>query len=54
MAVLSRPEQAVVMAARAQQYHSLMDIPDEAFPLFLTSKQWLSMLDATVSTPFLR
>lgn len=53
MAVLSPSEQALVIAARSQRYHSLQDIPDEAFPMFLSSKQYLAMLDATVAQPFL-
>lgn len=55
MAVLSPSDQARVVAARARQYHSFSDdIPQDAFPLFLSSKQYLAMLDATVSQPFLR
>ena len=54
MARLSPSEQAMVISARSQQYHSFIGIPDEAFPLFLTSKQWLAMLDATLPEPFLR
>lgn len=54
MAVLSPSEQAQVIAARSRQYHSFSGVPDEAFPLFLSSKQWLAMLDATVPNPFLK
>jgi hypothetical protein len=54
MAVLSPSEQAQVIGARSRQYHSFRDVPDEAFPLFLSSKQWLAMLDATVPNPFLK
>lgn len=54
MAVLSPSDVAKVVVARNQQFHSFRDVPDEAFPLFLSSKQWLSMLDATVPEPFLR
>lgn len=42
-----------VLAARSRQYHSLTDVPDKAFPLFLTSKQYLAMLDASIGEPFL-
>lgn len=54
MAVLSPSEQAQVIAARSWQYHSFREVPDEAFPLFLSSKQWMAMLDATVPDPYLR
>jgi hypothetical protein len=37
-----------------QAVPQLPDIPDEAFPLFLSSKQWLAMLDASVPEPFLK
>lgn len=33
-------------------YTSLRDIPGEAFPLFVTTKQWLLLLDATTPQPF--
>jgi hypothetical protein len=54
MAVLSPSEQAQVIAARSRQYHSFRDVPQEAFPLFLSGKQWLAMLDATVPEQFLK
>jgi hypothetical protein len=54
MAVLTPSEQAKVIAARSRQYHSFQDIPDEAFPMFLSSKQWLAMLDVSVPEPFLK
>lgn len=54
MAVLSPSEQAQVIAARSRQYHSFRDVPQEAFPLFLSGKQWLAMLDATVPDQFLK
>lgn len=42
-----------VLAARSRQYHTLSDVPDAAFPLFLSSRQYLAMLDASVGEPFL-
>ena len=34
------------------EYHSLANVPAEAFPLFWTTRQFLRALDATVETPF--
>lgn len=42
-----------VLAARSRQYHSFCDVPDDAFPMFLSSKQYLAMLDASIGEPFL-
>ena len=32
--------------------HSLADLPDDAFPLFLTKREWLVALDGTLDAPF--
>lgn len=36
---------AVYAAAASQTYHSFRGLPEEAWPLFLSSKQYLHMLD---------
>lgn len=36
---------AAYAAAAARQYHSFRGVPEEAWPLFLSSKQHLHMLD---------
>ena len=32
--------------------HSLADLPNDAFPLFLTKREWLVALDGTLDAPF--
>eukprot|EP00798_Chlamydomonas_sp_ICE-L_P021903 gene21903-28945_t len=41
-----------VLLAGNMTYHTLRDVPPEAFPLFLSSRQWLHMLDGTLQQPF--
>lgn len=41
-------------AAGRATYHSMSDVPREAFPLFLSARQYLHMLDATLPQPFFR
>jgi hypothetical protein len=53
-AVLSPAEAAVAAAAAAVDYHTFACIPDEAFPLFLSNKQYLRLLDGTVGQPFFK
>jgi hypothetical protein len=49
MAVLRPAQAAMVAAAVSREYHVLgADIPVEAFPLFLSGRQYLAMLDATL------
>ena len=36
---------AAYAAAAARQYHSFRGVPEEAWPLFLSSKQHIHMLD---------
>jgi hypothetical protein len=36
---------AAYAAAAARQYHSFCDVPEAAWPLFLSGKQYLHMLD---------
>jgi hypothetical protein len=54
MAVLRPEEASAVLAATAAPYPSLSCIPDEAFPLFLSNRQFLAMLDATLQQPFFK
>jgi hypothetical protein len=37
--------QAAYAAAAAQQYHTFRGVPEEAWPIFLSAKQYLHMLD---------
>ena len=46
-ALLEGEEAAAVTAATSIKYHSFVDVPSLAFPLFLSSKQYLQMLDAS-------
>eukprot|EP00955_Chlamydomonas_euryale_P044350 352864-Chlamydomonas_euryale.AAC.8 len=41
-----------VVAAGEASYPTLRDVPREAFPLFLSSRTWLHMLDGTLQAPF--
>lgn len=41
-------------AASSARYHSLAAVPATAFPLFLSSREYLLMLDATTPQPFFR
>jgi hypothetical protein len=46
--------QAAYAAAAAQQYHTFRGVPEEAWPIFLSAKQYLHMLDGTLRKPFFR
>lgn len=39
-------------AAFNTTYHTFKDVPPEAFPLFLSSRTYLRMLDGTTERPF--
>lgn len=44
------PDRAAAYAAAASQaYHSFRGLPEEAWPLFLSAKQYLHMLDGEQS-----
>ncbi|KAL4457799.1 hypothetical protein ABPG75_012664 [Micractinium tetrahymenae] len=45
---------AAYAAAASQPYHSFGGLPEEAWPLFLSSKQYLHMLDGTLAKPFFK
>ncbi|KIZ02024.1 hypothetical protein MNEG_5936 [Monoraphidium neglectum] len=52
-AAIADPADArAVAAAAARDYPSLRDVPSAAFPLFVTTAQWLRMLDASCDVPF--
>lgn len=51
-AVLPAEEWEAVSAAAAAQYHTMRDVPDAAFPLFLSSRNFLRMLDGCLQSPF--
>ena len=52
MAVMGAAEYSRMVEVAAWPLHTLHEVPDEAFPLFVTSKQWLRLLDGTVARPF--
>lgn len=43
---------AAVAAATAAEPTSLINLAPAAFPLFTTTRQWLMLLDASVTQPF--
>lgn len=43
---------AATAAAAAVELHTFRDVPAAAFPLFLTTKKYLHMLDGTLADPF--
>ncbi len=43
---------ATAAAAAAAELHTFNAVPPVAFPLFLTTKQYLHMLDGTLKDPF--
>ncbi|PSC71609.1 TPR and ankyrin repeat-containing 1-like isoform A [Micractinium conductrix] len=45
---------AAYAAAAAQPHHSFRGLPEEAWPLFLSAKQYMHMLDGTLRTPFFK
>ncbi|KAL4858033.1 TPR and ankyrin repeat-containing protein 1 [Chlorella vulgaris] len=45
---------AAYAAAAARPYHSFRDVPEAAWPLFLSGKQYLHMLDGTLAKPFFK
>ncbi|EFN58513.1 hypothetical protein CHLNCDRAFT_140575 [Chlorella variabilis] len=45
---------AAYAAAAARPYHSFKGLPEEAWPLFLSAKQYLHMLDGTLRQPFFK
>lgn len=51
-AVLPQAEFARVEAAASATYHTLRDVPSEAFPLFLSSRTFLRMLDGSTGRTF--
>ncbi|GLI67623.1 hypothetical protein VaNZ11_011870, partial [Volvox africanus] len=51
-AVLPPADFARVMAMASATYHTFRDVPSEAFPLFLSSRAYLRMLDGTTDRPF--
>jgi hypothetical protein len=51
-AVASADDAAAIAAAAAVERTSLRDVPPAAFPLFVTSQQWLRMLDASCDERF--
>ncbi|GFH30803.1 uncharacterized protein HaLaN_29723, partial [Haematococcus lacustris] len=53
LAVLQPWDMLAVEAAAEGVYHSMQQVPTAAFPLFLTSREYLNMLDGTLAEPFL-
>jgi len=51
-AVLSEKDLQELTKLVQSDYHVLRDIPENVFPLFLTTRQYLRMLDGTLSKPF--
>ncbi|KXZ49100.1 hypothetical protein GPECTOR_23g31 [Gonium pectorale] len=51
-AVLPEEQYARVVALSNATYHTFRDVPSEAFPLFLSSRACLRMLDGTTARPF--
>lgn len=51
-AVVTPEEFSEAVRAAARTYPTLRDVPPAAFPLFLTSKAYLHMLDGTTAQPF--
>ncbi|KAJ9510267.1 hypothetical protein QJQ45_015579, partial [Haematococcus lacustris] len=54
MAAMPPEEYQAAEAAGQKTYHSMADVPFEAFPLFLSSRQYLHMLDGSLEAPFFR
>ncbi len=52
MAALTDADAALVREACSRDYPSLRAVPTHAFPLFVTTQQYLRMLDATCDEPF--
>lgn len=38
--------------AASTELHTLLDVPPECFPLFLSTRLWLHLLDGTLLDPF--
>ncbi len=51
-AITNPADAAAVAAATARSYSSLRDVPSAAFPLFVTTAEWLRLLDASCDASF--
>lgn len=51
-AAITNPEDAAAVAAANREPASLIDVPQAAFPLFMTTRDWLKALDASCAESF--
>lgn len=53
LAALGEAEGSVLAAAGSVDYSTMLDVPPEAFPLFISARKFLSMLDGSLPEPYL-